>query len=54
MSFGAPPNVDDVSPINGDSANDIGNGNGLGATTVVEDSNAKIVHEVVNSEVSPW
>ena len=46
MSLGAPPNAngDDVSPINGDSAS-------ISGPPPPADPNAKIVHEVVNSEV---
>jgi len=45
MSLGAPPTSDEVSPINGDSA--------ASTTTAppVQDPNAKVVHDVVNSEV---
>lgn len=46
MSLGPSPAVDDVSPINGDS---------VAPTTAappVEDPNAKIVHDVLNSDVS--
>lgn len=46
MSLGAPPTGDDVSPINGDSANS------TAAAPPVQDPNAKLVHDVVNSEVS--
>lgn len=46
MSLGAPPTSDDVSPINGESANT----NGAAAPPAI-DPNAKIVSDVVTSEV---
>jgi len=46
MSLGAPPIADDVSPINGDGANS------TAVSPPVQDPNAKLVHDVVNSEVS--
>lgn len=47
MNLGSPPNAngDDVSPIHGDSASQ------TGPPPPAADPNAKIVHEVVNSEV---
>ena len=50
MSLGAAPNPngDDVSPINGDSAMD----NLAGPPPAQVDPNARVVRDVVNSEVS--
>lgn len=50
MSLGAAPNPngDDVSPINGDSAMDTL----AGPPPAHVDPNARVVHDVVNSEVS--
>jgi hypothetical protein len=45
MSLGAPPTGDDVSPINGDSATS------TTAPPPVQDPNAKVVYDVINSEV---
>lgn len=48
MSLGAPPTGDDVSPMgtNGDSATS------TAAPPALQDPNAKVVHDVLNSEVS--
>lgn len=46
MSLGAVPAGDDVSPINGDA------GSSATAPPPVQDPNAKVVHDVINSDVS--
>lgn len=53
MSLGAPPSADDVSPINGESATTAPTAPPPTQAQVQAsaDPNAKVVHDVINSEV---